>query len=264
MHPIERLRYVARATGAPVDDVVREAAASLAGFADDPVALVTACRRLIDRHAANGAVWWVCARTLSAADAGREAWRCLDDLAVDPTISELTHALPENGRVTVVGFPDRLAPALARRGDLQVRVIDVEGDGPGFVRLLERADVRAADVAVTGLAAAAATSDLVLLDTVAIGPEIALAAPGSWPAAAVARAADVPVWAVAGTGHLVPAGLWAALVDRLSGDGAPSWVLDHDQVPLSLVDRLAGPRGLEPVADGLRRIDTPDVAELRR
>lgn len=264
MHPIERLRYVARATGAPADDVVREAAASLAGFADDPASLVTACRRLIDRHAANGAVWWVCARTLSAADPADEAWRCLDDLVSDPTVDELSHALPEGARVTVVGWPERLAPALVRRGDVEVRVVDVEGDGPGFVRLLERNDVSAVDVAVTGLAGATATSDLVLLDATAIGPDVALAAPGSWAAAAVARAADVPVWLTAGAGHLVPATLWPALTGRIQGTATAPWSLDHDLLPLDLVTRLAGPKGPEAVADGLRRIDTPDVAELRR
>lgn len=264
MHPIERLRYVARATGAPADDVVREAAASLAGFADDPASLVTACRRLIDRHAANGPVWWVCARTLAAADPGAEAWRCLDDFVGDTTIDELSHALPENSRITVVGWPERLAPALARRGDLEVRVVDVEGDGPGFVRLLERSDVAAVDVAVSGMAGAAATCDLVLVETVAVGPEVALVAPGGWAAAAVARAARVPVWAVAGAGRLVPASLWPAVAGRIQGAATAPWMADHDLLPLDLVDRLVGPKGPEPVADGLVRIDTPDVAELRR
>ncbi|HEX2576859.1 MAG TPA: hypothetical protein VHK88_10970 [Aquihabitans sp.] len=264
MHPIERLRYVARATGAPADDVVREAAASLAGFAGDPASLVTACRRLIDRHAANGPVWWVCARTLVAADAADEAWRCLDDLVADPTIDELSHALPDGGRLVVVGWPERLGPALARRGDVEVRVVDVEGDGPGFVRFLERSDVGAVDVAVTGLAGAAATADLVLVDTSAVGPEVALAAPGSWAAAAVARAAGVPVWTVAGAGRLVPRSLWPSLQGRIQGAATAPWGLEHDLLPLDLVDRLAGPAGPEPVAEGLRRIDTPDVAELRR
>ena len=98
MHPIERLRFVARATGAPPDDVVREAAASLAGFAGDPASLVTACRRLIDRHAANGPIWWLCARTLVAADPADEAWRCLDAYVADPTVTELAHALHFPGR----------------------------------------------------------------------------------------------------------------------------------------------------------------------
>lgn len=264
MHPIERLRYVARATGAPADDVVREAAASLAGFAEDPASLVTACRRLIDRHPGNGAVWWLCARTLRAADPGDAAWRCLDELVGDPTISELGHRLPEGGRVSVIGWPDRLTEAFVRRGDVEVRVVDVEGDGPGFVRMLERNDVAAVDVAVTGLAGAVTTSDLLVLDTGAVGPGTALTAPGGWAAAALARTASVPVWAVVGTGRLVPAGLWPALTGRLQGAATAPWSLDHDLLPLELVDRLVGPDGPEPVVDGLQRGDTPDVAELRR
>jgi hypothetical protein len=264
VHPIERLRFVARATGAPADDVVREAAASLAGFAGDPASLVTACRRLIDRHAANGAVWWLCARTLVAADPADEAWRCLDAYVADPTVGELAHALPDGARVVVVGWPERFATALARRGDVEVRVVDVDGDGPGFVRALERADVEAVEVPTAGLAAAVAHSDLLVLDIAAACSETALVASGSWAAAAVARAAGVEVWAVAGTGRLVPDGMWPALTRRLSGAATAPWDRDQDHLPIALVDRLVGIRGPEPVAQGLRRVDTPDAAELRR
>lgn len=264
MHPIERLRYVARAAGAPPDDVVREAAASLAGFAEDPASLVTACRRLIDRHAANGPVWWLCARTLLAADPADEAWRCLDELCADPTVDELSHALPEGSRVVVIGWSDRLGPAFARRGDVEVRVVDLQGDGPGFVRVLERSGVSAVDVAVTGLAPAVGASGLVVLDATAIGPASALTAPGGWAAAAVAHASGVPVWVVGGVGRLVPACLWPALLDRLAGRATAPWDCEGDELPLGLASHLAGPAGPEPVAVGARRIDTPDVAELRR
>ncbi|MCU1370256.1 MAG: hypothetical protein JWO77_1450, partial [Ilumatobacteraceae bacterium] len=204
MHPIERLRFVARATGAPPDDVVQEVAASLAAFADDPVSLVTACRRLIDRHPANGPVWWLCARTLTASDPGDEAWRCHTDFYEDPTIDELAHALPADASITVVGWPERLAGAFARRGDVQIRVIDVDGDGPGFVRALERLDVEAVDVAVSGMGPAVAASDLVVLDAYAIGPRDALVAPGSWAAASLARTSEIPVWLAGGRGRGVP------------------------------------------------------------
>lgn len=264
MHPIERLRYVARATGAPEEDVVREAAASLAGFADDPASLVTACRRLIDRHPANGPIWSLCARTLAAADPAEEAWRCRDDLVADPTIDELAHRLPDDGRVVVVGWPERFATALARRGDIEVLVVDVEGDGPGFARALERAEVGAVDVTAAGLAPAVAASDLVVLDASAIGPDTAVTAPGGWSAAAVARAAEVPVWVVGGVGRLVPSAMWPALQARLGRVTTPPWELDRDLLPLDLVDRLVGRVGPEAVTDGLRRIDTPDVPELRR
>ncbi len=264
MHPIERLRYVARASGAPAEDIVAEAAASLAGFADDPASLVTACRRLLDRHPANGPLWWLCARVLAAPDPAEEAWRCLDEHQGDSTATELGHALPGDARVAVIGWPERLTSALARRGDLAVRVIDVEGNGPGLVRALDRFDVPAADVEVTGLAAAVADSDLLLIDAAAVGPEIVLAAPGSWAAAAVARSETVPVWVVAGVGRVLPPSAWPALVRRLGGATTPPWDHEHDRLPLALVDRLAGVAGPEPVPDGLRRSDVADVPELRR
>jgi hypothetical protein len=264
VHPIERLRFVARATGAPPDEVVREAAASLAGFAQDPVSLVTACRRLIDRHPANGPIWWLCARTLLSGDPADEPWRCHAALHADPTLHELAHGLPDGARVAVVGWPDRLLEPLAQRGDLEVRVVDVDGDGGGFVRALERADVEAVDVPVGGLAAAVAGADLLVLDPSAIGPTEAVAPSGSWAAAAVASAAGVPVWAVGGLGRGVPMGLWPGLESRLSGAATPPWARGVDLVPLSLVDAIAGPSGPVGVAAFLQAVDTPDAPELRR
>lgn len=264
MHPIERLRYVARATGAPGDDVFREAVSSLAGFASDPMALVTACRRLVDRHPANGLIWWLCARTLTAADPADEAWRCLDEHVTDPTGRELAHALPDGGRVVVLGHPWRVGEGLARRGDLEVRVVDVAGDGPGFVRELAHADVGSVDVPVTGLASAADTADVVLLEASAVGPETAVCEPGSWALAAVARTSGRPVWLTGGAGRMVPAGLWEPLVERLRGLTSDPWSAAQDLVPLGLVDRIVGPRGPVEVAAAVAAPDVPDVADLRR
>jgi hypothetical protein len=217
VHPIERLRYVARATGAPEAEVVREAAAALAGFADDPVSLVTACRRLIDRHPANGPVWWLCARTLLAADPGDEAWRCFDELHADPTLDELTHALPTDARLVTIIDDDRLDGVLARRGDL---------------------DVARFDEPSSDLAATVADADLVLLAATLIGPEHAVVAPGSWEAAAVARTSEVPVWLVAGVGTRLGASLWPAVQRRI----------DHPMVPTALIDQIVGPGGPSPPA----------------
>ncbi|MBA3655450.1 MAG: hypothetical protein H0W70_14800, partial [Actinobacteria bacterium] len=106
MHPIERLRYVARARGAGPTALGREAAGALAGFADDPPALVTACRRLVDRHPTDGPVWWLAARVLAAADPGSEAWRAAEELADDPTPGELAAGLPGDATVLLVGWPE--------------------------------------------------------------------------------------------------------------------------------------------------------------
>lgn len=257
MHPIERLRHVARADGAPVDDVVRSAAASLAGFSDDPVALVTACRRLIERHPDNGPIWWLCARVLAAPDAGDEAWRCLDAWVADRTPAELGHALPEGGVVAVVGSPERFLPALATRGDLTVVVLDVEGDGYGFVRRLDAVDVRADTVDVSRLGPAVAASDVVLVDARAVSATGVVATPGSWPAAAVAHTSGVPVWAVGGVGRVIAPSTWEAMALRLD-------VVAVDRVAAELVDQVVGETGLDDWTAALGRGDMPDVPELRR
>ena len=264
VHPIERLRYVARATGAPPDEVVQEAAGSLAAFAGDPVALVTACRRLLDRHPANGPIWWLCARTVVAADPADEVWRCADELHGDRAPTVLGDVLPDGASVAVVGWQDRLAAALIPRGDVQVRVIDVDGDGPGFVRALERLDVDALDVPAGGLAPAVASADLVVLVAAAIGPRLALCDPGSWAAGAVARAGEVPVWLLGGTGRTFGAPMWDAVVSRLARPGVEPWERGRDLVPLELVDQVVGPGGLQPATVAAATVDAPDAPELRR
>ena len=164
MHPIERLRYVARASGADQAMLVRETAGALAAFADDPAGLVTACRRIVSRHPGSGPLWWLCSRVLTATEPMREAWTASDELDEDRTGAALAHAMPDDATVCVIGWPDLVGEALRRRGDLDVLVVDALGEGSGLVRVLERADVAVTDVPVTGTAAAAAAADLVLLE----------------------------------------------------------------------------------------------------
>ena len=68
MHPIERLRYVARAGSVDQDVLVHETAGALAGLDFDPQGLVIACRRLVERHPASGPIWWLASKVLCAAD----------------------------------------------------------------------------------------------------------------------------------------------------------------------------------------------------
>src|SRR5919202_4709289 len=102
MHPMERLRLVARAGREEATLLGRESASALAAFADDPAALVTACRRLVDRQPTCGPVWWVAARVLSAPDPGRGAWRAGDELCRDATPSALAAALPQDATAVVL------------------------------------------------------------------------------------------------------------------------------------------------------------------
>jgi hypothetical protein len=262
MHPIERLRYVARASGADHGLLVRETAGALASLGFDPPGLVTACRRIIDRHPASGPLWWLSARVLTAEDPVAEAWRAADEIADDCTPSELAHAIPDEATVAVLGWPEQVGEALPRRGDVDVLVIDALGEGSGLVRRLQRSDVDAIDVPMSGLGAAVADSDLVVLEASAFGPTGFVGVAGSRAAAAVARHAQIPVWVVAGIGRLLPARMWDALVRRLEDD--MPWEADDDIVPVDLVDVIVRPSGACAVADALRRIDCPVAPELYR
>lgn len=262
MHPIERLRYVARASGVDQVVLVRETAQALAAFHDDPAGLVAACRRIVDRHPTSGPLWWLCSRVLTAPEGQREAWQAVDDIEGDPTASELAHALPEDGTVCVIGWPELVGEALPSRGDVEVLAVDALGEGSGLVRRLMHAGIDAVDVPTAGLGAAVLHADVLLLEAVAIGPTGFIAVSGSYAAAAVARQAEVPVWVVVGAGRLLPPRMWEALVSRRSLRSTDPWDLDEELVPLELVDRICGPGGLEAPDDALRRTNCPVAPEL--
>jgi hypothetical protein len=261
MHPIERLRAVARASSISPALAVRETAAAITAVASDPYALVTAGRRMIDRHPTSAPLWWFAARVLTAPDPRAEARRAADEIAEDDTPLELAHALPDGARVCVVGWPEVTAAALVRRGDVEVLVIDVQGEGSAFASRLQQYDVAAVDVPPEGLGAAVASSELVLLEAAAVGPDQALARSGSRAAAAVARHSGVEVWMVAGVGRILPSPMWDALLARAEVDEDP-WDADDERVPLDLVDRVATPAGLVSVSDALQAVDCPVAPEL--
>jgi translation initiation factor 2B subunit (eIF-2B alpha/beta/delta family) len=194
-------------------------------------------------------------------DPAAEAWRAADELERDATAGALSAALPDDATVVVLGWPEQTSGALRRRGDVRALVVDAAGEGHGLVRRLEAAGVDARLVEEAGLGAAAAASDLVVLEASALGPGGLVATSGSRAAAAVARHAGVPVWAVAGVGRVLPARLWAALAGRLERAGEP-WELVDEIVPLDLVDVVVGPAGAQPPADAVRRADCPVVPEL--
>lgn len=261
MHPIERLRYVARASGADQALLVRETAGALAGLDMEPAGLVTACRRIVDRHPTSGPLWWLCARLLTAAEPRAEARRAVHEIADDRTAATLVAELPEDSLVCVVGWPDVVGEALVRRGDIQVLVVDSLGEGSGLARRLRRAEMEATEVPPSGLGAAAAAADLLVLEATAVGPDGFVSVAGARAAAAVAYCNEVPVWLAAGVGRFLPGPMWSALVRRMSDGGEP-WEADDELVPLALVSKVVGPDALDDVAVALRRTDCPVTPEL--
>lgn len=262
-HPIERLRWVARAEGAGPSLLTREAAGALATLGDDLPGLLTGCRRLIDRHPAAAPLWWLAARTLVAENPSRECWLVASELDADPTSAVLAAHLPNEAVVTVLGWPEQAGDAIRRRGDVEVLVVDVRDEGTAFTRRLTAEGIDAIEVPEAGLAAAVRQSSLVVLEASAVGPSGCVCASGSLAAAAVARSFGIDVLVAAGAGRVLPGRLWEALTDRLL-DGGDPWALDDEVVPFDLVPSVAGPTGIEDAADAVKRADCPIVPELLR
>jgi hypothetical protein len=255
VHPIERLRAVARARGVEQSLLATEAAAVLGSLAFDPMGLLTSCRRLIDRHPSAGALWWACARLLAADDARAEARTIALELDDDPSAIDLGLELPEGARVAVI--PDaaggsELAYDLAgMRDDLDV----VEAEHPASLWSYDASalsddaasdhaahddgedgddgdDADDADVPARSLEGLTRPRVLVV-ETGAAGPDRFLTVAGTGHAVHTARGEGVALWLVLGVGRRLPGPIFDSLVAR----GVTGEVL-----PVASVDRVVEPR----------------------
>lgn len=254
MHPIEQLRYVARASGADAGMLVQEAASALSVFDRDPGAMLTACRRLLTRQPAVGPLWWMSSRMVICNNARQEARSIIDDLHEDQTGKELANGLPDGCTVAIAGWPDITVGALPRRGDVQVLVVDVEGQGASAVRRLERQDMDVEDVDASKMAGIVEESDIIVIEAAAAGAAAALVDLGSVGLAATAKALRKPVWLVAGTGRLLLEQYWQAIMERIDEPELPAFLGANEILSYGLVDRLVtseGPVSIEdlPVPD---------------
>ena len=274
MHPIERLRWVARSPEGDLSIVAAEAADALAAFADDPAGLVIASRRLIERRPAAGPLWWLASRVLCALDPAFEAMNAAADLERDRTPVALAGDLP-GGTIAIVGWPDHASAALRMRARMgggegtadRVLVVPARGEGRGVsprdvsswgcVDWLQGHAVDARLVRDGEAAAAGRRCVLALLEGSAVGPDSFVAPTGSAALAAAAGEARRPVWLVAGVGRVLPGPLYDALVRRIADDDG------FEVVPLDAVDEIAGPYGPVPRRQ-LARLACPVAAELLR
>lgn len=258
MHPMERLRHVARATGAAPGVLAEEAARALRAFGDDPAGLVIACRRLIERHPEAGPVWWMAARVLCASDAGAEAAQAVRELEEDATPTTLARRLIDHDAVLTVGWGEQTDAAVGLATPREVLVVET---AEGLPPAVARSD--ATVVPVWGVAGAVDASTVVVLEALAMGATGFVAPAGSRAAAAVAGQAGVPVWLCAGAGRVLPGRLWETLCQRLHGSDE-AWMSPFEVVGLDLVAEVVGPGGWQLPADALRRADCPIPSELLR
>src|SRR4051794_28900873 len=190
---MERLRYVARAGGVDPSVLVRETATAMAAVAhEDPVGMVPACRRLIQRHLTTGPMWWLVANVLTAGDPVAAAWMAGDEIENDDTAEQLARALPDDATITIVGWPAQVAAGLRRRGDVEVLVVDCAGDGHALVRRLDGMGVDAVTVSESGLGAAGGGAGMGGGEAPPARSAAPVGAPRPPPAAAVARPSGRP------------------------------------------------------------------------
>lgn len=232
----------------------------LAALADDPLGLLTSCRRLLDRQPAAGALWWVCARLIEAADARAEALAIVRDLADTAALRALCLDVPERATVAVVADPaggsDLVDVLAGDRGDLTLVELADPADAPdiadatGVADPADLTDLTDATGSVdvqepTDARELASGPPLTLVEAGAVGADRFLTLPGTGEAIAAARARGVPVWLVVHTGRRLPGPLFDAVALRASA---------CEVAPIRAVDRVIEPR----------QVDCPCPPELLR
>lgn len=257
VHPMERLRALARVSDAPVIPLVREASRALSAVADDRAALLTACRRLLEHWFGCAPLVWLAARMLSSSDPRAAARGAVEALQDDATGLELQAALPEGVRVVMSRCGDITGPVLAARGETAVFEADLVELPAALVAALPAA------LPSDGPSRPSDETNLVVFESNCIGPGKALLPAGSRAEAGAWRAEGCEVWLVGGVGRFLPAAIWDSLVSRVAeagGRGAGMEIMALD----GYVDRLVTPAGLLAPDMAGQVADCPVVSELLR
>jgi hypothetical protein len=266
--PAERLRAITRRAVAD-HALAAEAADALAGFSYEPASLVVACRRVLAHHRAHGALWWVCARILAAAEPGAAAREAVALLDRDRTADRLAATLPlldEDAVVAVVGWPRAADEAMAERQDLAAVAVRVEGADPmaGLRARVTERNVRVVEPWDDTLG----TVSHLLVPAAAIGPHSALVPGGTEEALDELGRRAREVWLLGGVARVLPGRLYDAAREACAAAARAPFDAGGDVTPdvvaLTRFDRVAGPRGIETPADAAARIDCPVVPELLR
>ncbi len=251
-NPFEWLRSIARSRS-DEDHVAIEAASALATLAHDPAQLVVACRRVLEHHRSNGALWWVASQLLASPDPAAAARLCHDQLANDRTASRLRDALPlcdDGARVATIGWNSAVATALDERFDIDVVAIVDPEDRVAFRQAAQRGGLiepwQLLDVGVS----------LLLLAPYAAAPLHILTSIDARDA--LIEAPDVPVWAVTAVGRLVAPRLFDAITAASRGDDTKC-VLSFDRVTA-----VVGPHAVDTPADLGGRLNCLVAPELLR
>jgi hypothetical protein len=279
VHPIERLRHVARAGDADGSFLAEEAAVALGALAFEPRALVPAARRLLDFHPRCAPLWWVCAELLAADDPAGRSHELSLMLAEDPTSAELAAALPGAATIATSGGA-KVSDALVERPDLDVRLVSSPLDLRYQLRRLG-GFVDVAGFTDEDLEEALEAATVVLVEVEALSRAGALLDPRSARLVEASRQLPVELWVVAGRGRTLPMPLFEAMRARIAKGRRPgaaqegwSWQEESSRafepdpaevpqvVELGRVAVVVGPDGPRRPEIEVSRLRCPVPAEL--
>ena len=238
MHPIERLRWIARADGESATELATQAAWALGALAaTEPAALLTACRRLLERHPACGPLYWTAARLLAADDPLTAASAVAKELCADRTaehlVAELGATLASGSNIATSEPVGVLSEALETRGRYGVRFVGALSSTGCTVRVLAALEGAVVGFALDECEAALDDSAVAVVETLAAGPGVALLTPGAAALVHGAAAAGVPAWLCVAAGRCLPAPL-AALAARSSLEAGAAEMLVADEFALAI------------------------------
>lgn len=254
---------MARSTHVPGDVLARETAMALADFVGDDASLLIASQRILARQPTSGVMTWLIAHILGAPNQRRALWEAVEELEADQTASRLAHELPEGATVCVPGWCESVVDALRTRGDISVVAIDTDGAADHLVDRLIDLGNHACSAAPETIGQAMGDCSVLVIELLALGSEMALSAQGALGAAAVARHWDIPVWAIAPTGSVLPSRMYDGLTRRWhENEHAPLWEREAEEIPVGLIDVFVGPEGAMSLAEALATSRCPVVPEL--
>jgi hypothetical protein len=104
-----------------------------------------------------------------------------------------------------------------------------------------------------------ASADVVVVQVDALGPGGMVVDADVLGLLEAARVVEVPIWAEAGVGRVLPPRLWEALTDKLA---SATMVHAGVMVELTGVERVVGPNGAQPSRVVLAGTDCPEPPEL--
>lgn len=224
--------------------LAQEAAEALGSLTYEAQALVPACRRLIEAHPSCGPLWWVAARVIVAEEPFDAAYAAIEALEDDPTADELAASFPAGASV-VIPAKAGLAVALNMRPDLSVTVVGMPYRLNEVLRRLSRvADVVGIDQRdfdADGAEMMGEGPHLLVVEALAAGPSGFLLDRDQVVLASSPVLADSSCWVTTGVGRVLPAELFAEVLDRAVSTDQSGFEID-DEDDFALLRGISGER----------------------